>query len=96
MRMNFTKDTGPKPSKSVMLEASTMVRADTGDHMAVAMSMRPNGATQAEIIKVLGKPHRNKIKSLLENRQLKKLILPDDTRSVRIKLVKRASNGARK
>lgn len=89
MSLKFTKSTGPKPSKATLQEASQLARPSTGDHMAVAMSMRPHGATQAEIINLLGKPHRNVIKSLLDKKQVKRIVLPDDTRSVRIKLIKK-------
>lgn len=87
MMIQFTKDTGPKPSKAILQEAAKLARPSTGDHMAVAMAMRPNGATQAEIIAALEHPHRNKIKALLNGKRVKKLVLPEGTRSQRIKLV---------
>ena len=86
--MRFTKDTGPKPSKVALDEASNFARPSTGDHMAVAMAMRPNGATQAEIVALLGHPHRNKLNGLIDSKKLKRVILPDTSRSTRIKLVK--------
>lgn len=86
--MRFNQQTGPKPSKAVLSMASKYARQDTGDYMAIAMSMRPNGVTQNEIIALLGRPHRNKIKSLLETKQVKRLVLADGSRSTRIKLVK--------
>lgn len=90
MSLRFTKETGPKPSKTTLQEASKLAREDTGDHMAVAMAMRPNGATQAEIIALLGHPHRNKIKTLLEHKAVKQVVLPEDgSRSTRIKLVRK-------
>ena len=72
-----------------MQEASQLAREATGDFYAVAMSMRPRGATQAEIIAALGKPHRNKIKALCDKGRVKKLVLPDGSRSTRVKIVKR-------
>jgi SOS-response transcriptional repressor LexA len=72
-----------------MQEASKLARQSTGDFIAVAMTMRPQGATQREIINALGKPHRNKIKQLLQTKRVKRLILPDGSRSTRIKLVTR-------
>lgn len=87
--MTFNKATGPKPSKTTLEVASQFARPSTGDHMAIAMTMRPNGATQSEIIAALGRPHRNKLKALLNKKQVKKLVLPDDTRSTRIKLVQK-------
>lgn len=89
MSLKFTKSTGPRPSKVALQEASQLARPSTGDHMAIAMSMRPHGATQTEIINLLGKPHRNIIKTLLDKKQVKRIILPDDARAVRIKLIKK-------
>ena len=87
--MQFNKATGPKPSKTALEAAYKFARKSSGDAMAIAMSMRPNGATQNEIIAALGKPHRNKIRDLVESKQLKKQVLPEGTRSVRIKLLKK-------
>lgn len=89
MRLHFNKDTGPKPSKTVLQEASKYARLSTKDHMAIAMSMRPNGATQTEIIKLLGRPHRNKVKKLLQDNKVKQVVLPDGGRSTRIKLLRK-------
>lgn len=89
MRVQFNKTTGPKPSKAILQEASKLARPSTGDYMAVAMSMRPNGATQAEIIAALGRPHRNKLKTLIDSNTVKRLVLPDGTRSIRLKLVRK-------
>lgn len=88
MRLHFSKDTGPKPSKTVLQEASALAKEGSKDHMAVAMTMRPNGATQTEIIKLLSRPHRNKIKRLILDKRVKQTTLPDAGRSTRIKLIK--------
>lgn len=87
--LNWNKETGPKPSKAAIAAASVLVRQDTDDHIAVAMTLRPNGATQNEIITLLGKPHRNKIRELVTKKRVKRQVIPDSSRAVRIKLIKR-------
>lgn len=87
MRLVFNKDTGPRPSKTVLQEASKLATPGSKDHIAVAMAMRPNGATQTEIISLLDHPHRNKIKKLLQDNAVQQKVLPDGGRSTRIKLV---------
>ncbi len=87
MRLHFNKDTGPKPSKTVLQEASKVATQGSKDHMAVAMTMRPNGATQTEIINLLDRPHRNKIKKLLADKLAKQTVLPDGSRATRVKLI---------
>ena len=88
-QLNWTKDTGPRPSKKLLIEASTLARQDTDDHVVVAMAMREHGVTQSEVISLLGYPHRNKLKQLIQDKRVKKYVLPEGGRSVRIKLVKR-------
>lgn len=85
----FTKDTGPKPHKILLQEASTLARPQTADHMVVAMALRPNGVTQNEVISLLGYPHRNKIKKLLQDHKVRAVVLPDGGRSTRVRLVKK-------
>lgn len=87
--LNFDKNTGPKPTQKLLKEASTLAKPDTDDHMVVAMAMRPNGMTQAEVINLLGHPHRNKVKKLLQDNKVKQYVLPDGGRSMRIRLVKK-------
>ena len=87
MRLNYNKDTGPRPSKKLLVKASALAKQGTKDHIAVAMHMRPNGATQSEIVRLLDHPHRNKIKKLLQDNKVQSTVLPDDGRSQRIKLV---------
>lgn len=89
MRLNFNKDTGPKPSKILLQEASALARTGTKDHVVVAMAMRPNGVTQTEVIKLLEHPHRNIVKKLLTDNRVRRTILADGSRSTRIKLVKK-------
>lgn len=87
--LTFNKDTGPKPTKKLLEEASTLARQDTDDHVVVAMSLRPNGVTQSEVVRLLGHPHRNKLKQLQTDGLVKTYVLPDTSRSRRIKLVKK-------
>lgn len=87
--LTFNKTTGPKPNKTLLAEASTLAKPDTDDHLVVAMAMRPNGVTQAEVITLLGYPHRNKLKKLLQDNKVKQYVLPEGGRSTRIKLVKK-------
>lgn len=87
--MTFDRNTGPKPAKKYIKDASSLVRPGTATHMAVAMAMRPNGTTQGEVVAVLGKPHRNIIKRLIDLNQVKTYELPEGTRYHRIRLVKR-------
>ena len=87
--MRFNKTTGPKPSKEALTVASTLATKGSGDYFTVAMALRPNGVTQAEIIQLLGHPHRNKIRQLVQDNRARIKMLPDGSRSTRIKLVKR-------
>lgn len=85
--MRFSKDTGPKPAKTLLKEASRFAKTGTKDHMAVALYLRPNGATQTEVIKLLDHPHRNKIKKLLQDNKVRQTVLPDGSRSTRVRLI---------
>lgn len=87
-KLKFGKATGPKPAKILLVKAATLARPNSASQIAVALAMRPNGATQKEIIALLGNPHRNKINQLIASRQVKKYVLPDDSRATRIRLVK--------
>jgi gamma-glutamyl phosphate reductase len=89
MRTQFNKDTGPKPSKQLLRLASTLAKPNTDDHLVVAMALRPNGVTQAEVITLLGHPHRNKLRKLLQDNKVKQYVLPEGGRSTRIRLVKK-------
>lgn len=88
-QLTFNKDTGPKPQKQLLQEAATLAKPNTDDHIVVAMALRPNGVTQNEVITLLGYPHRNKLKKLLQDNKVRQYVLPDGGRSTRIKLVKR-------
>jgi len=87
--MRFTKATGPKPSHKHFMEASQFARPDSGDYVTIAMAFRPCGVTQAEVITLLGHPHRNKIKKLLAERRVKQYVIPEGSKSTRIRLVPR-------
>lgn len=87
--MTFNKQSGPRPAKSYLKDASHLAKDGTKDHMAIAMAMRPNGTTQNEVVAVLGKPHRNVIKRLIDLNAIKTYELPDSSRSTRIRLVRR-------
>lgn len=87
--LSWKPEAGSKPTKKLLAEASTLAKPDTADHVVVAMALRPNGVTQNEVVAVFGHPHRNKLKKLLQDNKVRQFILPDGTRSTRIKLVKR-------
>lgn len=88
-QLSFNKDTGPKPTKTLLAVASTLAKPNTDDHLVVAMAMRPNGVTQNEVITLLGHPHRNKLKKLLQDNKVRQYVLPEGTRATRIRLVKK-------
>ncbi|KAH0542352.1 hypothetical protein GP486_008646 [Trichoglossum hirsutum] len=85
--MVFDKSTGPRPGRKLLGIAGRLAREGAGDHMAVAMSLRSRGVTQAEIVSVLGAPHRNKLRQLEKSGLVRKYVLPDAGRSTRIRLV---------
>ena len=87
--LHFNRTTGPKPTRQLLKEASTLAKPNTDDHLVVAMALRPNGVTQAEVITLLGHPHRNKLKKLLQDNKVKQYVLPEGGRSTRIRLVKK-------
>lgn len=64
---NWPKEAGPKPTRRELDEAVKIgVTPGTSNQMAIAMTLRQNGATRRQIIEVLGKPHRNVITRLLK------------------------------
>lgn len=75
--------------KKYIKAASTLVRPNSKDCLVIALAMRPKGVTQSEVIQLLGHPHRNIIKKLLETKQFKRVHLPDASRARRIRLVRR-------
>lgn len=87
--IKWKPEAGKQPTKKLLAEASSLARPNTADHVVVAMAMRPNGVTQNEVIALLGRPHRNKIKKLLVDRKVRQFVLPEGTRATRIRLVKR-------
>lgn len=89
MLTTWKPEAGRKPTKKLLIDASTLAKPDTKDHVVIAMAMRPNGVTQHEVVAMFGKPHRNKIKQLLESKKVIQYVLPEGTRSTRIRLIKR-------
>lgn len=87
--IQWKPEAGRKPNKKLLVEASTLAKPDSADCVVVAMALRPNGVTQHEVLAVFGKPHRNKIKQLLLDNRVIQYILPEGTRSTRIKLIKK-------
>lgn len=87
--MKWNKQAGVKPTKKLLQVASTLAKPNSQDHVVVAMAMRPNGVTQNEVIALFGHPHRNKLKKLLDDNKVRQYVLPEGTKSTRIRLVKR-------
>ena len=87
--MKWSKKAGLRPNQQLLRVAGKYVRHGTGDHLVVAMAMRPTGVTQGEVISVLGKPHRNVIRTLVSSSKVGLLTLPSDGRQTRIRLVKK-------
>jgi hypothetical protein len=85
----FNKQTGPKPNRDLLKEAAMLARPQTDDCVVVAMALRPNGVTQNEVIALVGHPHRNKLKKLIQDNKVKQVVLPDNGRSTRIRLVRK-------
>lgn len=63
----WTKEAGPRPTKDELEQVHALgdCRPGSKDAFAVAMALRPGGATQNQIIAALGRPHRNKIAALV-------------------------------
>ncbi len=86
MSIKWKQEAGKPPTKKLLKEASTLAKPDTGDHVVVAMAMRPEGVTQGEVMALLGHPHRNKIRQLIASQKVKVRVIPDGTRQKRIRL----------
>lgn len=84
----WRKEAGVKPSKKLLQEAATLARVATADHVVVAMALRKQGVTQREVMALFGHPHRNKLKRLLQEQRVKCFLLPDKSKSQRIRVVK--------
>jgi hypothetical protein len=85
--LSWKQEAGKRPTKKLLAEASILAKPDTADHIVVAMALRPNGVTQAEVIKLFGRPHRNKLRQLLADEKVKQFILPETSRARRVRLV---------
>jgi hypothetical protein len=87
--MQWKAEAGKRPTKALLAEASTLVRPNTKDHVVVAMALRPNGVTQNEVVLMFKRPHRNVIKRLVQDNKVKQYTIPEDGRTVRVRLVRR-------
>lgn len=85
----WKQEAGRQPNKKLLKEASSLARPDTADHIVVAMALRPNGVTQSEVIALLGYPHRNKIRQLVQDNRVRHFVLPNETRATRFRIVKK-------
>ena len=84
----WNRNAGRKPDKKLLLEASSFASSGSKTHMVIAMAMRPNGLTQDEVVQLLGRPYRNRIRQLVKENKVRVHILPEGSRRTRIKLVK--------
>jgi hypothetical protein len=62
---------GKKPTTQEISNAETVARSGSKTAFALALGLRPEGTSQSTIVKVLGLPHRNKIKKLEGEKKLK-------------------------
>lgn len=70
----WVADYGPKPTIALLLAAQGVgVRPGSKRAFALAMCLRPDGATQAQIKKVLGQYHRNILHTLIRERKVKRV-----------------------
>ncbi len=85
----WSKKTGIRPSKALLAQAASLAVRGSKAHLAVAMALRKNGLTQQEVISVLGAPHRNKLKQLVDAGLLRSYRIPASSRAQRLRYVKR-------
>lgn len=90
---NWSRELGPKPTINELKIVHEHVKPGSKDALAVAMALRASGVTQAQIIKVLGKPHRNKITKLVELKVMKRIPTKSDNGHVVYKVELRAKPG---
>lgn len=83
----WPKEAGPKPTERNFRQASILARPDTADHVVVAMSLRPTGVTQQEVRALFNRPHRNKLRKLVEDNKAKEVLLPTKSRLRRVRLL---------
>jgi hypothetical protein len=67
----WKREYGKKPSTTELKQAETLAKPGSKTAMALAMGLRPEGTTQSTLVKVLGLPHRNKIKKLVTEKKVK-------------------------
>ena len=65
---------GKKPRLKEIKSAETLAKPGSKTAMALAMGLRTEGTSQSQIVKVLGLPHRNKIKKLVDAKKVKAVI----------------------
>jgi hypothetical protein len=72
-----TKLAGAKPSgETVSMAASALKRHGTGKHLALAMYLRPSGATQPETVAACGDTNINAYYDAVRGGQFKAVTLP--------------------
>lgn len=76
----WTTKTGKKPTKQELKIADEYARHGTQVHTVLAMALRPNGLTQQEVITLLGHPHRNKLRQLVQSHKVRKVVLDQPQR----------------
>jgi len=71
--LNWPRSAGRKPDHKVLknIHEKALARRGSKDAVALAMALRPEGATQPQIISVLGSPHRNKFNELVRKRKVR-------------------------
>lgn len=89
MITEWKPEAGKKPSKALLQEAASLAKPDSADCVVIAMAFRPQGVTQTEVISLFGRPHRNKIRRLIQHNRVRQYVLPDGGRATRIRLVKK-------
>jgi len=68
---NWKPEYGKKPNNKQLTLAEHVAKRGSKTAFALAMGMRPEGTSQSQIVKVLGLPHRNKIRKLAAEKRLK-------------------------
>lgn len=85
--MQWNHGAGKPPSQKALREAANLAALGSKTHLVIAMALRPNGLTQQEVIMLFGHPYRNKLRQLAGSPKVEVVMLPDGTRSKRIKLI---------
>ena len=74
----WKQEAGKRPTVQQIrqVEQNHLARPGTKNALALAMTLRPQGATQSQISSVLGQPHRNKIKDVVARKQARLVAMP--------------------